>query len=238
MRLDPRVLVGAAALLIGFVVTCSLISGADTTSSYLAADGDLTRGTLVTPEDLTAIDVKFAVEQADLAWSSELELPEGAILLEPILKGEPLLRSHIGVVAPLATHEVAFTLPISDNATWRDVGLGDHVRIWLSGRGRDPLTGQEEIFAQPLVIRARLLATRFTNDKRVNVTLAVADHYENLNEIAKGLVSGVHVVYRLSPESNPADEAFTQGLRSAGWTSGWLRTGEQAKEPEESGGAP
>ena len=237
MRLDPRMLVGVAALLVGFVVTCSLISGADTTSPYLAANADLARGTLITADDLIAIDIKFPSDQDALAWPADLELPEGALLIEPVLKGEPLLHSHVGLIAPLAVHEVAFTLPISDDATWRAVGLGDHVRIWLSGQARDPVTRAEVIFAQPLVVRARLLASRFDDDERVNVTLAVADDYINLNEIAKGLISGEHLVYRLSPESNSLDDELQRQLQAVGWTSGWLLTGVQAATTADDGGS-
>ena len=84
MRIDPRVLIGAVAVILGFVVTCGLISGADTTSPFLAADGALTRGTFVTEANFKTIDVKFPEEQQLLAWPVGDEFPEGAILIEPI----------------------------------------------------------------------------------------------------------------------------------------------------------
>ena len=75
------------------------------------------------------------------------------------------------------------------------------------------------------MVRARLIATRLDDQDRVNVVLAIRDTPSALNELAKGLVTGLQTVYSLSRESDPADGAFLARLRELGWTAGWLITG-------------
>ena len=238
MRLDPRMLFGIVVTLVGVSVTCSLIQGADQTAPYYVAARDLPRGHILQEHDLETARANLVGGLADLAWAARDTSeaggessgdtgadsagdpvagasPVGWLLLEPMRSGELLIRSNVGRIEPLRTDEAAFTLPIDDDATWRDVAVGDLVRIWLSGRARGE-DGRELIFAEPLVVRARLLATRVDEDnaERVNVTLAIPDDPNVLNRLAGGLIAGTHTVYRLSPDADGDDLTFLEAPRA------------------------
>ena len=238
MKLDPRMLFGILVTLVGVSVTCSLIRGADQTAPYYVAARDLPRGHVLLEDDLAVGRANLVGDLADLAWATgdasadgagdagenaagdgasagAAASPLGSLLLEPMRAGELLVRSNVGRIEPLRTDEAAFTLPVDDDATWRDVAIGDLVRIWLSGKARGE-DGRELIFAEPLVVRARVLATRVDDDnaERINVTLAIPDEPRVLNRLAGGLIAGTHTVYRLSPDAATNDLAFLEAMRA------------------------
>lgn len=238
MKLDPRMLFGIFVTLVGVSVTCSLIQGADQTAPYYVAARDLPRGHILREDDLAVARANLVGGLADLAWAAgdasadgdgaagdnaagdgasagAAGSPLGSLLLEPMRAGELLVRSNVGRIEPLRTDEAAFTLPVNDDATWRDVAIGDLVRIWLSGKVRGD-DGRELIFAEPLVVRARVLATRVDDDnaERINVTLAIPDEPHVLNRLAGGVIAGTHTVYRLSPDAATNDLAFQEAMRA------------------------
>ena len=234
MNLDSRILIlGLAVTLLGTTLTCTLIQASDKTSPFYVAASDLPRGHILVEGDLTTAQVKLDDELAALAWTAaDAEpgadaaadsedaavaavaggAPLGALIVEPLRAGELLFRSSVGAVAPLRPGEAAVTLPVIDDATWRAVVVGDHLRIWISGRITNA-SGQEGIFAEPLVVRARVLATRVQEDlRRINVTLAVPDEPAVFDRLAAGLIVGLRSVYRLSPDATADDSLFRELL--------------------------
>ena len=230
MNVDGRILLlGAVVTLIGTIFTCSLIQGADQTSPFYVAATDLPRGHIIAEGDLVTTQVQLDATLTSLAWAATAppddEEPEGAapeaaaggaplgaLLVEPVREGELLFRSSVGAVEPLRPGEAAVTLPVTDDATWRDVVVGDHLRIWLAGRVSTP-GGGEGIFSTPLIVRARVLATRVDDDlERINLTLAVPDEPAVFARLTAGMLAGLRSVYRLAPDASADDTPFREQL--------------------------
>jgi hypothetical protein len=104
--LDLRLVLGVLLVLGSVLLGARVVSGADATVPVWSAAGDLAAGTVLTGDDLVAIDVRLdAAADAYLATSTR---PEGRTLTRAVRAGELLPRSALEP----ATERVQLALPV------------------------------------------------------------------------------------------------------------------------------
>ena len=205
MSRNPTLIAGVLLALIAGLGAYIAITSAGDTEPFLAVTRDLPRGHVLRAGDLTEVDAHLGGAQREQAW-----LPDdrgavvGSRLAQPVVAGQLLQRGDITERLPLAPGEVAFTLGVNDTFVWRDLTVGDHVRVWLVYRVRNPVTNQDAIITEPYIIAARLLDTRYDGEERDNITLAIADDPLTLSRMSYGLLAGTHVVFVLPDDYDPA----------------------------------
>lgn len=97
--LDLRLVLGVLLVLVSVLLGARVVGAADTTVPVWAAAGDLAAGTVLSPDDLVAVDVRLD-DAADryLATSTH---PEGRALARAVREGELLPRSVLEDVPEL-----------------------------------------------------------------------------------------------------------------------------------------
>jgi SAF domain-containing protein len=91
--LDLRLVLGLLLVLGSVLLGARVVSAADATVPVWAASGDLAAGTVLTADDLVAVDVRL--DDAARAYLSTTTRPEGRTLSRAVSAGELLPRSTL-----------------------------------------------------------------------------------------------------------------------------------------------
>lgn len=197
---DPRLLVGVLLVLGSVVLGSRVVAAADDTVAVWAAVGPLVAGDPVTPERLTAVDVRLG--EASSAYLPAADPPpDGAVLLRPVGDGELLPRAALGSAEEIQRRAVG--IPVA-GALPDGVVKGALVDVWVSPP--DPERAGE--FGEPELLAAAAevagVATggsgfAASGSTTVQVLLAEAE----LRAALRSLAADAEIALVLVPGSTP-----------------------------------
>jgi hypothetical protein len=125
---DPRLLVGLLLVLASIAGVVALVGAADRTTEVYAAREEITVGQDVGPDDLVVVKVRLG--DVDPAYvSADAELPQAAVALSLVRKGELLPKSALGEADALDRKPVGLTI---DEALPKGAETGARVDVWVS----------------------------------------------------------------------------------------------------------
>lgn len=140
-RLDLRLIIGIAIVVITALAGFALVTAADNTTSVYAAAKSLTPGHVLHQSDLVLTDVKLG--KSSTAYLSANELTQGAVVTKAVGAGELVPMSAVGTAKQVATTNVVvqLDLPLSSDAV-----VGSNVDVWAS------MAAGQGVFGPPAVI--------------------------------------------------------------------------------------
>lgn len=127
--LDPRVIGGVILLVASVVIGVRVVGASSHTTSVWASTGDLAAGTVLTPGDLTEVDVNLG--EAFASYLAASAAPVGRVLNRPITKGELVPAAALGDVGDARVVAIAVT---ADRMA-PGVGHGSVVDVYLISGG-------------------------------------------------------------------------------------------------------
>ena len=140
-RLDLRLIIGIAIVVITALAGFALVTSADNTTSVYAAAKSLTPGHVLQKTDLVLTDVKLG--KSSSAYLDASGLTQGAMVTKAVSAGELVPVSAVGTAKQVATTNVVVQLdvPLSSDAV-----EGSNVDVWAS------LAAGQGVFGPPAVI--------------------------------------------------------------------------------------
>ncbi|WP_125609627.1 hypothetical protein [Specibacter cremeus] len=125
---DPRLLVGVLLVLAAVAGTVALVSGADKSVDVYVARDTIVVGQPLTPDSFDRVGVRLGDADGKYVRAGA-QLPENAVAVRMVPKGELVARSSVGGVDGLdrkpASLSVTEPLP-------RQVVVGAHVDVWVA----------------------------------------------------------------------------------------------------------
>lgn len=165
---DPRLWVGVVLVAASVLAGARLLAGADDTVVVWAAQRDLSAGSEVAVEDLTATRVRFA-DEGDLGryLAATADLPAERRLRHDVAAGDLLPLSALGAPADTGVLSVPISLPAL--AVPPDVGPGARVDVWVTGEGAGGKPVARPVLSDVLVLAAPESAEGFglTTDRQL-----------------------------------------------------------------------
>jgi hypothetical protein len=140
-RLDLRLIIGIAIVVITSLAGFALVSAADNTTTVYAAAKALTPGHVLEKTDLVATDVKLG--KSSTAYLEASELTQGAVITKSVGAGELVPVSAVGTAKQVATTNVVVQLDVPLSA---DAVEGSTVDVWAS------MAAGQGVFGPPAVI--------------------------------------------------------------------------------------
>lgn len=140
-RLDLRLIIGIAIVVITALAGFALVTAADNTTSVYAAAKSLTPGHVLQKSDLVLTDVKLG--KARLAYLDASGLTQGAVVTKAVSAGELVPISAVGTAKQVATTNVVVQLDVPLSA---DAVVGSNVDVWAS------MAVGQGVFGPPAVI--------------------------------------------------------------------------------------
>src|SRR3954462_4851949 len=130
--LDLRLMLGLVLVLGSVLLGARVVSAADATVPVWSAAGDLAAGTVLTPDDLVAVDVRL--DEVAGAYLATATRPEGRPLARAVRAGELLPRSVLEEPAEL----VQLALPVQAGYAPPGLARGQAVDVYAVA---DPALG-------------------------------------------------------------------------------------------------
>lgn len=140
-RLDLRIIIGIAIVVLTALGGFVLFSAADDTTSVYAAAKSLTPGHVLQSSDLVLTDVKLG--NSSTAYLEASGLGQGAVITKSVGEGELVPVSAIGTAKQVATTNVVLQLEVPLSA---DALEGSTVDVWAS------MAAGQGVFGPPAVI--------------------------------------------------------------------------------------
>ena len=196
MRFDLRLLVAVAGIALSMFLVCTAVNSAADTEPYVVAAVPLGVGQVIIPEHLDAADAQLGDVQHLLVFpDAERDGLIGLRVQYPLAQGEIVPRGALTHVPPLVNGWVAVTVPVVDRAVWRNIQDGDFIRLWGVVEQENP---DGDFVARAIIIidTAQLIGS-FWDGARVNMTLAVPDNPEVIEELTLLLNVASLAVYAL-----------------------------------------
>lgn len=140
-RIDLRLFIGVAIVVIAAVAGFSLVSSTENTTSVYAASRTLTPGHVLQEKDLVLTDVKLG--KSTTSYMTSDQFSPGSVITKSINAGELIPVSAVGTAKQVATTNVVVQLdvPLSAEAT-----VGSTVDVWAS------IAAGQGVFGPPAVI--------------------------------------------------------------------------------------
>lgn len=140
-RIDLRLFIGVAIVVIAAVAGFSLVSSTENTTSVYAASHTLTPGHVLQEKDLVLTDVKLG--KSTTSYMTSDQFSPGSVITKSINAGELIPVSAVGTAKQVATTNVVVQLdiPLSAEAT-----VGSTVDVWAS------IAAGQGVFGPPAVI--------------------------------------------------------------------------------------
>jgi hypothetical protein len=140
-RIDLRLFIGVAIVVIAAVAGFSLVSSTENTTSVYAASHTLTPGHVLQEKDLVLKDVKLG--KSTTSYMTSGQFSPGSVITKSINAGELIPVSAVGTAKQVATTNVVVQLdiPLSAEAT-----VGSTVDVWAS------IAAGQGVFGPPAVI--------------------------------------------------------------------------------------
>ena len=140
-RLDLRLIIGIAIVVITALAGFALVTSADNTTSVYAAAKSLTPGHVLQKTDLVLTDVKLG--KSSSAYLDASGLTQGTVVTKAVSAGELVPISAVGTAKQVATTSVVVQLdvPLSSDAV-----VGSSVDVWAS------MAVGQGVFGPPAVI--------------------------------------------------------------------------------------
>lgn len=140
-RIDLRLFIGVAIVVVAAVAGFSLVSSTENTTSVYAASHTLTPGHVLQEKDLVLTDVKLG--KSTTSYMTSDQFSPGSVITKSINAGELIPVSAVGTAKQVATTNVVVQLdvPLSAEAT-----VGSTVDVWAS------IAAGQGVFGPPAVI--------------------------------------------------------------------------------------
>jgi hypothetical protein len=140
-RIDLRLFIGVAIVVVAAVAGFSLVSSTENTTSVYAASRTLTPGHVLQEKDLVLTDVKLG--KSTTSYMTSDQFSPGSVITKSINAGELIPVSAVGTAKQVATTNVVVQLdiPLSAEAT-----VGSTVDVWAS------IAAGQGVFGPPAVI--------------------------------------------------------------------------------------
>ena len=186
MRIDWQML---AAVLAGVVAAGGmlLLRGGDggEGEAVVVAQRAVARGDVVTADDLGVANALLGdAQRRQVFGADEQEQLVGAISAHQLAPGQVVSRSAVWEGAVLAAGEYAATIKVDDQRVWRALRPGDVVTITATGDDPERPGATRTIV---LAASARVLATLYEKERRLNLTIALPRGGVALLTIAEAL---------------------------------------------------
>ena len=140
-RLDLRLIIGIAIVVITAFAGFALVTAADNTTTVYVAAKSLTPGHVLQKSDLVLTDVKLG--KSSLAYLDASGLTQGAVVTKAVSAGELVPISAVGTAKQVATTNVVVQLDVPLAA---DAVVGSNVDVWAS------MAAGQGVFGPPAVI--------------------------------------------------------------------------------------
>lgn len=140
-RLDLRIIIGIAIVVLTALGGFVLFSAADDTTSVYAAAKSLTPGHVLQKSDLVLTDVKLG--KSSTAYLEASGLGQGAVITKSVGAGELVPVSAVGTAKQVATTNVVVQLEVPLSADALEGSTGD---VWAS------MAAGQGVFGPPSVI--------------------------------------------------------------------------------------
>lgn len=177
---DPRLWVGVAIIAASVVGGARLLGAADDTVTVWAATTTHGAGDHLTPDDLSAVRVRFADDTTLAGYYAAADtLPSELVLTRGVGEGELLPRAAVG--APEQTGLVEVPVAVAPELVPGSVAAGAVVDVYLvapagtaPGDGPAPTPGQPAL-SRVTVLDAPQAADSFATSGKRQLVLAVPD---------------------------------------------------------------
>lgn len=146
---DPRLISGLLIIALSMLGVIGVIRASNQTEAFYALSQDLGRGSKISRENLTLVEVKLG-EAASHYISADQELGQNLVAARPLKAGEILSPQALATEDPEGRRLITLLL---DHYSVAHYQPGDLVDIWVSAKEEDrsgyqspvPLAGQAEI---------------------------------------------------------------------------------------------
>ena len=162
---DPRLSIGILLVLVS-VIAGALIAGrlAETTA-VMAVRHSVVPGDVIRAEDLTSVDVRLG-ETAGLYIAAADEIPEGAVITQPLQAGELLAHSDVGQPDDVALRPII--VPV-DSVVAESVAPGARVELWRTSIAPGGSPGEEKT-AQAALLHEDAVVRRVDAESSLGLT--------------------------------------------------------------------
>jgi hypothetical protein len=140
-RLDLRLIIGLAIVVITALAGFALVSAASSTTSVYAATKSLAPGHVIDASDFVLTDVTLG--KSSTAYLGAAGLSQGAVMTKAVAAGELIPVSAVGTAKQVATTNVVVQLEVPLSA---DAVVGSFVDVWAS------MAAGQGVFGPPAVI--------------------------------------------------------------------------------------
>lgn len=150
-RIDWRLVIGAALVVLGVAGTLLVIGAMDETKPYLVVVRDIVDGETLTPEDIGAVEVHVRAGDFPYLGAQHRDLVAGSVAAQPLVAGELIPPQALS--SPQARDTTTITLPLHINgAPWLRPGVP--VDVWMSPSVEQGLFGPPRVVASGAVVSA------------------------------------------------------------------------------------
>jgi SAF domain-containing protein len=193
---NPRLLLGLVLVAASVVLGARLMASADDTVPVWALTRDLPAGSVVSPADLEARNVRFPDETtADAYLSAGDQVPSGSKLARAVSAGELLPRSALAKGDGPALVEVPISVASDDLPA--TVHQGSHVDVWVTPKvsaveGRRPTA--TKVLDDVVVVAVPGVTDRLAPQTTRQVIVGIPEQGAGQIGAALGATSDGHVV--------------------------------------------
>src|SRR3954452_23341902 len=203
--LDLRLVLGLLLVLGSVLLGARVVSAADATVPVWAASGDLAAGTVLTADDLVAVDVRL--DRVARSYLSSTTRPEGRTLSRAVTAGELVPRSALAAPREL----VQLALPVQAGYVPPSLQRGQLVDVYAVADPAAGATGDADGSVTPVVSSAPVQALSGRSDgvlstPTTTVQVVVSVPAEEASDVLAA-VGGrpLVVVVHDSVDADPAD---------------------------------
>lgn len=185
---DPRLALGVVLVAVSVLVGVRVVDGRSATTPVLAAAETLVPGERLTADDLTVVDVRFAVEGAADRYLPAGSSVEGLVVTRAVSAGEMLPRSATSGPGR-ARARLPLAVPLGQVPG--TVEVGSLVDVWVSPGDAGTTPGAPGAGARRLLAAAPVVALHRSQglgpESAIRVVVTVPDDEAEVRRAVRGL---------------------------------------------------
>jgi Flp pilus assembly protein CpaB len=172
-RIDLRVVIGLAVLLVGVAGTLGVVQQAGERTAVLVMARDVPAGQVIGEQDVRAAELGLAPGVATLGVGERARVV-GRVASAPLAAGQVLSPSSVAESPPLGPGQAVMSLAVGpEHAAAGTLRAGDRVAVVASGKADQPYT-QAQVLLSPVQVLSVLSSQDETGSEReLLVSLAV-----------------------------------------------------------------
>jgi Flp pilus assembly protein CpaB len=188
-RIDLRVVIGLALLLVGVAGTLGVVQQAGKRTPVLVMVRDVPAGRVIGNQDVRAAELGLAPGVASLGVG-ERDRVVGQLATMPLSAGQVLSASSVAASRPLAPGQAVMSLAVApEHAAAGMLRPGDRVAVVASGKPDQPQTIAQVLLSPVQVLSVLTSQDEAGADRRLLVNLAVRpEQAAMLAQAAQGTV--------------------------------------------------